>query len=58
MTYKEMLVMIEGRLMQALETDCDNPIYEDHQSRVIANYVQAIKTMKEVIKKDDPLADY
>ena len=52
MTNKERLQAIEIRLDGILSMIADNPIYEDHESRAVLNYLQAQRILKEIIEKE------
>lgn len=52
MTNGERLEAIEGRLDAILERVPDNPIYEEHEARSVASYLQCIKLLNEIIKKE------
>ena len=43
---------IEDRLDSLLEQVPDNPIYQDHDSRAILNYLQALRILKEMREKE------
>ena len=53
MTNRERLEAVEVRLDGILSLVPDNPIYEDHESRAIYNYLLSIKTLKEIIGKEE-----
>lgn len=44
--------LIEQRLDALLSTIPDNPIYEDHDSRAIYNYILSLKVLQETEKRE------
>ncbi len=36
--------MLQARIMIALETDTDNPVYEDHQTNIIRNLLASLES--------------
>ena len=53
MTDEERLEAIKNRLDSILERVPDNPIYEDHESRSILNYLQSIKILNDRKEKEN-----
>ena len=58
MNNEERLQILYERLDSLLMTDTDNQIYEDHVSRSVASYAQAIKTLTELKRKEDTDGEY
>lgn len=52
MDWKNRKERIEALLDVALQTDNDNPIYEQYTSRNIMNYLTAIKQINEIVKTE------
>lgn len=52
MSNDERKQLIEQRLDALLSTIPDNPIYEDHDSRAIYNYILSLKVLQETEKKE------
>lgn len=52
MTKEERIQAVEDRIDMILEQVPDNPIYEDHSSRGLLNYLQALKILKEMKEKE------
>lgn len=48
MTKEERIQAVEDRIDAILEQVPDNPIYEDHESRAVLNYLQCLKILKEI----------
>ena len=48
MTKEERIQAVEDRIDAILEQTTDNPIYEDHTSRSLLNYLQALKILIEM----------
>lgn len=48
MTKDERIQAVEDRIDTILEQATDNPIYEDHTSRSLLNYLQALRILKEM----------
>ena len=48
--YQHVLGSLEERLDKCIATTSDNPIYEEHDSRAIYNYIMSIKVLKEMLK--------
>lgn len=44
--------IIQIRLMTALETDTDNPIYEEHNSRTILNYIYGLSEVRKIKERE------
>ena len=51
MTNKERLQVLKDRLDGILEGAPDNPIYEEHESRSVLNYLQSIRILEEMMQK-------
>ena len=53
MSNEERKQVIEQRLDALLSVIPDNPIYEDHDSRAIYNYILSIKVLQEMEEKEE-----
>ena len=53
MNNEERKQLIEARLDALLSTTPDNPIYEDHDSRAIYNYILSLKVVREMEGKEE-----
>ena len=53
MSNEERKQVIEQRLDALLSVIPDNPIYEDHDSRAIYNYILSIKVLQEMEGKEE-----
>jgi len=52
MTNEERLQAIYDRMDMILEAVPDNPVYEEHEARSVASYLQCIKLLDEMIRKE------
>ena len=52
MTNEQRIQALQDRLDRILESVPDNPIYEEHESRSVLNYIQSIKILKETRKEE------
>ena len=52
MSLTEMIEAVQARLEAILMTVPDNPIYEDHESRSVLNYLQCLKILKEMKERE------
>ena len=51
--YNLILLKLENRLETALDTDTDNPIYEEHTVRIIRDLLSSIETTKRIKREKD-----
>ena len=52
MTKEERIQAVEDRIDAILEQATDNPIYEDHTSRSLLNYLQALRILNDMRKEE------
>ena len=52
MTKDERIRAVEDRIDTILEQTTDNPIYEDHTSRSLLNYLQALRILNDMRKEE------
>ena len=57
MTKEERIQAVEDRIDMILEQVPDNPIYEDHSSRGLLNYLQALRILKDM-RKEEQYGEY
>jgi len=53
MSSEEYIEALQNRVERILENVPDNPIYEEHESRSIYYYLQSIKVIKEMNRKEE-----
>ena len=56
--YNVVVRLLETRLMDALETDTDNPVYEDHQTQIIRNLLASIEIAKRIESKERGVSEW
>ena len=57
MTNEERIQAVEDRIDTILEQATDNPIYEDHASRSLLNYLQALRILNDM-RKEEQYGEY